>query len=88
MFFSIRRFLPEAYRSIFPNCFQLMLYRAGQCAGWHQEGTPCQNKSIVDESPVLTVRCRPTQEPRAKMAFLFETVSDDPTIVLHEFELE
>jgi len=58
VFFSIRRFLPETYRSIFPNCFQLVLYRAGQRVGWHQDGTPCPNKSIVDESPVLTTRCR------------------------------
>jgi len=85
--FSIRRCLPEAYRSMFPNCFRLMLYRAGQCAGWHQDGTPCPNKSIVDESPVLTTRCRPTQGPSAEMAFHVGTVSDNPT-VLHEFELE
>ena len=87
VFFRIRGCLPEAYRSIFPNCFQLLLYRAGQCVSWHHDGTPCALKSIVDESPVLTIRCRPSQGQRAKMAFYFGTDSEKPT-VLHEFELE
>ena len=87
VFFRIRGCLPEAYRSIFPNCFQLLLYRAGQCVSWHHDGTPCALKSIVDESPVLTIRCRPSRGQRAKMAFYFGTRSETPT-VLHEFELE
>ena len=87
VFFRIRFRLPEAYRSIFPNCFQLLLYRAGQWVSWHHDGTPCALKSIVDDSPVLTIRCRPSLGQRAKMAFHFGTDSENPTVV-HEFELE
>ena len=86
----IRHKFPSKLRDTPPDHFQVLTYERGQYIDWHSDKTSSlihfPNKSIIDGTGVLTIRCRPKGGGRAAMRFQFGA-GPKPHTVVHDFEL-